>query len=118
MKWALKGFLSAQVPSGIAWRSGLGLLNVALGCDALHCNDSDDPTLERAGFILAYRPDQPGDGRPHQVQRRLLAPILGEASPSGFDRIGGFDGLHACAGGRGTRNDSATEPGYQRNIKQ
>jgi hypothetical protein len=33
---------------------------------------------------------------------------LGIAGASRFDWIGRFDGVHNCAGGRGTRNNSAT----------
>jgi hypothetical protein len=71
-------------------------------------NDRDDPMLERAVAMFVHRADHACDGRSHQRQRCFLAAILSIAGASCFDRIGRFDGVHACAGGRGTRNNSAT----------
>jgi hypothetical protein len=72
-------------------------------------NDRDDPMLERAVAMFVRRADHACDGRSHQRQRCFLAAILSIAGASCFDRIGRFDGVHACAGGRGTRNNSATQ---------
>jgi hypothetical protein len=47
-----------------------------------------------------------------------LALVLGIAGASRFYWIGRFNRLHAVTNGRGTRNSSATNLRYQRNIKQ
>jgi hypothetical protein len=78
----------------------------------------DDPALERAVAMFVYRTDHPRDCRSHKRQRCFLAAILDIAGASRLDRIGRFDCVHDGAGGRGTRNDSATRQRYQRNIKQ
>jgi hypothetical protein len=64
---------------------------INFGRDGLRAHNGNDPTRRLARCIFLHRPNQTRDGRPHQVQRSLMALELGKTSAPGFFRIGDFN---------------------------